>query len=144
MHYLLVSLLVFLGLGAIGGGGVFIVSPSGELMGMPLSMLAHSPFSDFLIPGIILFVILGLIPIGVAVALVKRPAYKWAEQLNFCKDMHWSWTFSLYVAIALIIWIQIQMVYLQAVHWLHTFYMFFAIAIILVALWPQVRMRYTK
>ncbi len=54
-------LLSFLGLGAIGGGGALIISPSGELLGgLPLSILDRSPFHDFLVPGIILFVVLGL------------------------------------------------------------------------------------
>jgi hypothetical protein len=58
---ILISLLLFLGLSAMGGGSLLIISPSGKLLGgLPLSILEHSPFSDFLIPGIILFLILGL------------------------------------------------------------------------------------
>ena len=36
---ILLILLAFLGVGALFGGGVLIVSPSGKLFGMPLSML---------------------------------------------------------------------------------------------------------
>ncbi len=68
---LFLILLALLGLGAMFGGGVLIISPSGKLFGMPLSMLENSPFNDFLIPGIILFSLLGLAPIGVALALIK-------------------------------------------------------------------------
>ena len=139
---ILLVLLAFLGLGAIGGGGVFIISPDGKLMGMPLSMLKNSPFNSFLIPGIILFSVLGIVPLLLIQALLKKPESKLAERINFFKDMHWSWSFSVYVGFALIIWIQIQMVFLSAVHWLHTFYMFFAVAIIFVALLPQVRNLY--
>lgn len=57
----LLFLLSFLGLGAIFGGGVLIISPSGKMFGMPLSMLDNSPFNNFLIPGIILFSLLGLV-----------------------------------------------------------------------------------
>ncbi|MDB5241022.1 MAG: hypothetical protein JWP57_1647 [Spirosoma sp.] len=138
----LLILLGFLGLGAIGGGGVFIISPSGKLIGMPLSLLDKSPFTDFMIPGIILFIVLGLIPCGLVVALLKRPVSKWADRFNFFPDMYWAWTGSIYVAFALIIWIQIQMVFLQAVDWLHTVYMFLAIAILFVALLPTVRSVY--
>ncbi|GAB2583729.1 hypothetical protein [Spirosoma areae] len=142
-NYLL-FLLAFLGLGAIGGGGAFIISPSGALFGMPLSMLAKSPFTNFLIPGIILFVVLGLIPCGLVFALLKKPKSKLAEQFNFYPDMHWAWTGSIYVAFALIIWIQVEMVFLQAVDCLHTVYMFLAIAILFVALLPTVRSMYKK
>jgi len=57
---ILIGLLAMLGLGAIGGGGALILSPSGKLLGgLPLAMLNKTPFSDFLIPGIILFFVLG-------------------------------------------------------------------------------------
>ena len=144
MKKVLIFLLAFLGVGAAFGGSVLIISPSGKLFGMPLSMLENSPFSSFLIPGIILFLVLGLVPMLLVFALLKKPDYKWAEQLNFFNDMHWSWSFSIYVAIALITWIQIEMFYLQSVHWSHTFYMFLAVAILFIALLPQVRSLYKK
>ena len=134
----------FLGLGAIGGGGAFIISPTGELLGMSLSMLEPSPFHSFLVPGIILFSLLGVIPLTLIVALIKKPDYKLAEQINFFRDMHWAWTFSVYVGFLLIIWIQFQIVFIQSVHWLHTFYMLLAIVIIFIALLPQVRILYKK
>ena len=139
---ILIILLAFLGLGAIFGGGVLIISPSGKLFRMPITVLHNSPFNDFLIPGIILFCILGIAPVGTAVALIKKPQYKLAELFNFYKDVHWAWTYCIYIAFALIIWIQVEMTYLQAVHWAHTLYMFWAIAIIFVALLPQVRNLY--
>ena len=58
----LLALLILLGLGALGGGGVPVVSLSGKLMGMPLFMLARSPFQNFLVPGLVLFTVLGLAP----------------------------------------------------------------------------------
>jgi hypothetical protein len=141
---ILLILLGFLGLGAIGGGSALIISPSGKLLGMPLSMLAESPFNSFFVPGIILFSVLGLIPLWLIIALLKKPESKFAENINFFKDMHWAWTYSIYIAFVLIFWIQIQMVFLSTVYWLHTFYMFFAVLIIFVALLPQVRNSYKK
>ncbi len=139
---LLIFLLAFLGLGAIFGGTVLIISPSGRLFGMPLSMLKNSPFNNFLLPGIILITILGIFPAVLSVVLVKKPANKLAELFNFYKDMYWGWTYSIYAAFALIIWIQSEMTFLHAVHWLHSVYMFLAIAILFVALLPQVRNHY--
>ena len=69
---ILLFLLGFLGVGALFGGGVLIVSPSGKLFGMPLSLLDNSPFTDFLIPGLILFIVLGLIPCLLVVGLLKN------------------------------------------------------------------------
>ena len=138
-------LLGFLGLGAIGGGIVLIISPDGELLGLPLSEFKNIPFNSYLIPGIILFSILGVIPSLLIIALLKKPESKIAEQINIFNDMHWSWTYSIYIAFALIGWIHIELIFLQgAVHWLQTFYMFYAILIIIIALLPQMRYFYKK
>jgi hypothetical protein len=142
---ILIVQMAFLGLSAIGGGGALIISPSGKLMGgLPLSILEHSPFADFLIPGIILFLILGLTPCLLVYALLMKPENKFAEHINFFKDMYWGWSFSIYVAFALIIWIQVETIFIQSVGWLQTFYMLYAIPIIFIALLPQVRALYKK
>lgn len=138
-------LLAFLGLSAIGGGGALIISPSGKLLGgLPLSILDRSPFDSFLIPGLILFIVLGLFPTLLIFALLKKPTSLLAERFNFFKDMHWAWSFSIYVAFLLIIWIQVETIYIQGVGWLQTFYMLFAIPLIFLALLPQVRNFYKK
>ena len=140
-----IYLLSFLGLSAIGGGAALIISPSGRLLGgLPLSILERSPFNNFLIPGIILFLVLGLFPSMIVYFLLKKTEYKWAEYFNIFKDMYWAWSFSIYVAFALIIWIQVETIYVQGVGWLQTFYMLFSIPLILVALLPQVRNFYKK
>jgi len=131
-------------LGAIGGGFTLIISPSGELIGMPLSMLEKSPFTSFLIPGAILFLVLGLVPFLLIFALLRIPESKLADQFNFFKDMHWAWAYSIYIGFILIIWIQLQMVFIHDVMWIHTFYIFLAITIIFVALLPQIRNLYKK
>jgi hypothetical protein len=141
---ILLILLSFLGLGALFGGGVFIIGPSGKIFGMPLSMLDHSPFPNFLIPGIILFIILGAVPVLLVIALIKRPISKQAEFLNCYKDMYWAWTFCIYIAFALIVWLQTEMTILRAVHWSHSFYLAIAMAILFVALLPGVRAIYKK
>jgi hypothetical protein len=135
----------FLALGAIGGGAVLIISPTGEMIGIPLSEFKNIPFNSYLIPGIILLSVLGLVPLLLIIALLKKPESKLAEQINVFKDMHWSWTYSIYIAFTLIGWVHIQLIFLQSsVHWLHTFYMFYAILIIIIALLPQVRNLYKK
>ena len=135
----------FLALGALGGGIVLIISPDGELIGLPLSEFKNIPFTSYSIPGIILFSILGVVPLLLIIALLKKPESNIAEQINMFKDMHWSWTYSIYIAFTLIGWIHIELIFLQgAVHWLQTFYMFYAILIIIIALLPQMRYLYKK
>jgi len=137
--------LAFLAFGAIGGGTVFIVSPSGELMGLPVSYFKNMPFDDYLIPGIILLIVLGILPLLLIIALIKKTDSKLAERFNLYRDMHWSWTYSIYLAFTLIGWIQIQLIFLHGpVYWLHTFYEFYAILMIVIALSPQMRHWYKK
>lgn len=62
---LLIALLVLLSIEAIAGGGSFILFPEGYLGMTPEAMLMQSPFQNFLIPGIILFSVLGVTPIFV-------------------------------------------------------------------------------
>lgn len=61
-----IALEVLLGVGAIAGGLVLIVAPRGEIMPLPLSALAGSPFETYLGPGLILFTVLGLGPLVAA------------------------------------------------------------------------------
>ena len=140
----LIFLLSFLALGALGGGGLLIIDPSGELLGTPLSMLDTSPFNDFLIPGIILFIVFGVVPFMLIYALLKKSKSIVAERLNTFKDMHWSWSFTIYLGFALIIWIQLQIVFIDGVGWLHTFYTFLALIILFVTLLPKIRLHYLK
>lgn len=55
-----VALLLFNGVGAFYGGGSLILHPDGSGLQMPLEVLKASPFTDFLIPGIVLFIVNGL------------------------------------------------------------------------------------
>ncbi|MES2267545.1 MAG: hypothetical protein V4520_12345 [Bacteroidota bacterium] len=138
----LCTLLILLGIGALFGGSVLIISPSGRLLGMPLTLLKHSPFTDFLIPGIVLFILLGLAPCLLVYALLKRQKSPFAEKLNLFTGLHWAWSFTIYLASLLIAWILAEMYFIQAVHWSHMLYIFWGLAIIYVALLPQVRNLY--
>ena len=67
-----VILLLFNGIGAMYGGYLFITAPDGSLIQMPLSFLEHSPFPNFLIPGIILFVFNGVFSLVTSVCIILK------------------------------------------------------------------------
>lgn len=71
---LVVGLEVFLGIGALFGGGALILAPDGHLLGMPVKLLAGSPFPSFLVPGIILFSLIGVAPLLAAAITFRRHA----------------------------------------------------------------------
>jgi hypothetical protein len=63
-----------LSIGALCGGLVLIVAPRGEIMPLPLSALAGSPFETYLGPGLILFTVLGIGPlIAARLAWIRHP-----------------------------------------------------------------------
>jgi hypothetical protein len=76
--------------GAIAGGIGLVRDPI-ENIGMPLSMLEGSPFKDYLIPGLILLIVVGLFSLLVFAGLLR----KWKP----------AWWLSLASGGGLIIWI---------------------------------------
>jgi hypothetical protein len=63
---------ILLGVGAVGGGIALMAGPHGEILPLPVSALAGSAFADYFAPGLILFAVLGLAPLGAAVAAWQR------------------------------------------------------------------------
>jgi hypothetical protein len=136
--FLLIVLLLLLAIGAIYGGVALIADPTGGLLGMPVTLLAGRPFPDYLLPGIILFGLLGVFPVAVALGLWFRPGWGWAPGFA----IHLAWFAALAVGVALIVWILVQMAILR--FFLQPILLALGIAIIGVSLLPGVRRYYVK
>jgi hypothetical protein len=106
--YILCFLLLFLSLGALYGGGSLIISPDGSLLQMDKSWLDLIPFPSFLIPGIILFTLLGVFPLVAMIGIFYRKSNRIFNFINIYPDKSWGWTFSLYTGIICLFWIIIQ------------------------------------
>lgn len=141
---ILIILHFFLAIGALGGGTIFIINPSGELAGMSVSLLDGSPFQSYFIPGLILFIIFGILPLIIGSSLIGKWDFKVAEKVNIYKEKHWSWTFSLYIGFALIIWITVQVYIIRTLSILHFIFILFGIVIQIVTLLPSVQKKYIK
>jgi hypothetical protein len=96
-----VVLEVFLGLGALFGGGQFIAAPDGHVLGMTTRTLAGTPFPSYLIPGIILFAFIGVGPLIAAAITVRRQAVAPLAAVA--------------VGVTLIGWICVEMVFLAGI-----------------------------
>jgi hypothetical protein len=138
---LLIFLQIFLGLQGLLGGCAFLLAPDGHLIQMPFSHLKNTPFSDFLIPGLLLFTFLGMYPIAVAYSLWKQPAWRWPDVLNPFKQIHWSWAGSLAAGVIAMIWIIVQIQWIP-VGFLHIFIFGWGVLILLVTVLPNVRRHY--
>lgn len=113
IYRVLFALHIFVGIGAVGGGLVPIIDPQTPL-GMPVEVLKNSPFSNYLIPGIILFTIIGLGNIFSAIM------FHFKTRLQGYISSIFSW--------ALVIWIVVQCIMINAVAFLHV--LFFGIGLV--------------
>lgn len=104
----LVVLHAVLGVGAIGGGLTLIADPSGGRMAMPLAVLDGTPFSSFLVPGLILFLVLGVVPVLTGLALWFRPDVALFSAVEDRTKLHVALLASVAVGVALVIWIVVQ------------------------------------
>jgi hypothetical protein len=98
---------MFIGIGAVPAGIAMISDPSGRGLGMPLEMLANSPFSNFLIPGVFLLVVNGIGSLLGGIASFSR--HRFAGEI------------AAGLGTFLMVWIAAQ-VWWMGVHWLHVLY----------------------
>lgn len=124
---LLLAFVIFQGLSGFLGGIGLISDPSGESMGIPISWLENSPFRNYLIPGLILFIALGCYPLIVFYGILKKTK--------------WSWFAAFVLGAALIIWIVFEIIIIgyQAKPPLQLIYGLVGIIILVLVFLPSVR-----
>jgi hypothetical protein len=142
--YLLCTILLVQGVGAVGGGLWLLAAPSGRLMGLPLTLLEHTPFRDYTIPGLVVAFVLGVLPLSLIYPLLRRPGWSWANTLSVYRNRFWGWTYSLYVGIMLILWIDFQILWVGYVDILQSVFAFVGVLITIVILLPPVQRWYTR
>jgi hypothetical protein len=139
----LIWLQVLLGFGALVSGDMLMTAPDGSLLHLPLFLIKDSPFHDFFIPGMILFVFLGAYPMGIAYALWKRLDLTWLETINPFKGMHWSWTGSLLSALIVDVWLTVELIWVP-IGFLHVVYFVWSGLILFFTLLPKTRTFYQQ
>ncbi len=75
LAYGLGTLQVFIGLGGVSGGWGLISEPNGANLGFPLELLDNTPFTNYLIPGIVLLAINGVGSLAGGILSFKRHSY---------------------------------------------------------------------
>ena len=136
---ILLGLLLFQGVSALIGGSVLILDPSGGIIGMSTAALQGSPFANYLIPGLILFCVLGVLPMITAYGLWRRPSLAVLTSVERTFEKHWSWVASLMIGFALIFWIIVQGFMIGFGHPLQVIYFTLGVIIVLVTLLPSVQ-----
>jgi hypothetical protein len=103
----------FIVFSAFAGGAGFVFDPSGKAIGMTIDMLEKSPFVNFLIPGLILLIVLG---VGNLLATI----------LTF-KRHHFSGSMAILLGIVLVIWICVQVYWIGLGSFLQLLYLIFGL-----------------
>jgi hypothetical protein len=137
--FILVFALVIEAISGIYGGLTLVLDPSGGLLQMPVSLLNRSLFTNFLIPGLILLVLIGLFPIILIYSLLVKPAWHFMDTLNIHRSNYWAWTYTLYNSIILVSWINIQLMILNQGAAIHGIVGFWVTIILILTLTPGVK-----
>ena len=95
------TLLVFMGIAGATGGLLLIADPSGATLGLAASLLEDTPFTDYLVPGVLLFLIIGMGNLAAAVAVMR--SIRWFPFLIAAEGF------------SITIWILVQMVMVQLI-----------------------------
>ncbi len=107
--YIIAGILqLFIGLGAFVSGILMMINSDGRALQMPLTMLKGSPFTDFLIPGLILCIVNGAGNIFSAILSFRRHKLSGFAGIFFGSG--------------LIIWIFVQVSMIGGGHWLQNLY----------------------
>ena len=127
---ILITFIIIQAISGLAGGIGLISDPTGASLRIPQEWLTNSPFKDYLIPGIILFTVLGIFPAIVSIGL-------W-------KEKYWGRLGSLLLGFALLIWIIVEIIIIgyQSNPPLQLIYGILGIVILLLTNLPRVKKFY--
>lgn len=140
--YFLTAVLAFLAMAALGGGAALIGDPDGSGLGLDPAWLAGSPFVNYLVPGLFLFVVFGL---GSAVLIYGLWVQPKTGPLSFITRLtheHWAWLLTLLLGLSLILWIAVQYLVIRTFSPLQVVIAVVGLVIIMLDLLPEMRRYY--
>jgi len=122
LRWRLLAVLHFvIGAAALLGGGALVVWSNGKMLRLPVTLLAQSPFTDFLLPGVILFGTVGVFNLIACYLALRRESG--AELISFLAGG------------VLLIWVGIEAVIIDASSWLQLVSAALAVLVVLDAIW---------
>jgi hypothetical protein len=140
--WVLIILLFFIGISALISGAMLFLAPDGRLVQWSPKLLEGTPFTDFLIPGIILFIFIGIFPIFTCYGLLTKPEWDWPDYINPCKKFHWAWSAAWTAGVIMLIWITVETVLLGYISFLQPFIVVYGMVIIILTILPDARKYY--
>jgi len=110
----------FVAIGAIPAGFSMIFNSDGTELGMTIDFLQSSPFNDFFVPGLLLFIVNGLFNLVASILSFTRNKY--------------SGILGLILGISLILWIVIQIYFITLFSFMQPMFFFIGIIEIIISL----------
>ncbi|HKL27650.1 MAG TPA: hypothetical protein VJ898_00150 [Natrialbaceae archaeon] len=126
---ILVAAFVFLAFTALYGGAALVAAPDGSFVDavVPVdqSDLAGTPFDDYTVPGVVLIVAIGVVPLVAAYGLSVRT--------------EWAWYGAVAVSVLLLGWLAVEYLLLGYFSVLQPLYALFALGLLALTFAPPVR-----
>jgi hypothetical protein len=105
MLWPLVLVLIFLAMGGFSGGIPMLADPANGGYLQFGEMLPSLPVSNFILPGLFLFIVMGIFPLLLAYALIIQPTWGWVDRFFQWSKHHWAWTGCLILVGIIAIWL---------------------------------------
>lgn len=99
---------------------------------------------DYILPGLFLLIVMGLVPLFLIYGLLARPNWTLTQPLSRWSGYHWAWTGTLGLGVTLAIWLLVQGLLIGFKWWIQCVTAANGFLIILLVLMPRVRRFYAK
>jgi hypothetical protein len=134
----IISMLVFLGVTALGGGFAMVFGLGGDKVMLPDQWLDAIPVIDsWLWPGLILGVGFGLGSLLTAYGALSRPRWAWLFPFERSTGHHWAWAATILIGAAHVVWIILELLFLPEMSWFHPLYGAVGLALLLMPFLPS-------
>ncbi len=121
----LIGCLLFLSISGLAGGIGMLIDPSGAILSLPDGLLEDLPIDTFILPGLYLVLVYGLLSPVIAYGLWKRAP--------------WAWGASVVLSIILLGWIIGQFILWGSPHIIQVVYFVLGLAMLILSLTPATR-----
>ncbi|MFN2136597.1 MAG: hypothetical protein ACK2UK_11625 [Candidatus Promineifilaceae bacterium] len=121
----LIGCLLFLSVSGLAGGISMLLDPSGGILSLPEDMLVNLPIDTFVLPGLYLVLVYGLLSPAIAYGLWRRSS--------------WAWAASVILSIILLGWIIGQFILWGSPHIIQMVYFVLGFTMLILCLAPATR-----
>jgi uncharacterized membrane protein len=121
----LIGCLLFLSISGLAGGIGLLMDSSGASLSLPDDLLANLPIDTYILPGLYLVLVYGLLSPVIAYGLWKRAA--------------WAWGAAVVLSIILLGWIIGQFILWGSPHIIQVVYFVLSLAMLILSLAPMTR-----